>query len=163
VRSAAAVAELADEDLLDAVQRQTFRFFWEGAHPASGLAPDRRTRDDGPADDRVAIGGSGFGVMAMLVAIERGWVERGGALERPGRMLDLLLRATCYHGALSHFIDGRTGATIPFYRKDDAADLVETSFLCMGLICARQYFTGEAPAERAVRAKVDQIWHEVEW
>ena len=39
----AELAALADEELLEAVQRQTFRFFWEGGHPVSGLAPDRRT------------------------------------------------------------------------------------------------------------------------
>jgi hypothetical protein len=161
--SPAALAELPDEQLLDTIQRQTFRFFWEGAHPASGLAPDRRTRHAEPVDDHVAIGGSGFGVMALLVAVERNWVTRDAALERLSRMLDVLLRATCYHGVFPHFMDGRTGATIPFWRKDDAADLVETSFLCMGLLCARQYFAADTPAERSVRGRIDQLWHDVEW
>jgi hypothetical protein len=160
------LAALSDDALLEAVQRQTFRYFWEGAHPVSGLAFDRRTLGkpaSGTAADAVTIGGSGFGVMALIVATERGWVTRAAALERLGRMLDLLLVARCYHGAYPHFMNGRTGETIPFWRKDDAGDLVETSFLVMGLLCARQYFDRETPEEAAVRSKISILWNEVEW
>ena len=159
-----ALARLPDDELLEAIQRQTFRFFWEGAHPSCGLAPDRRpVRDDASEDDLVAIGGSGFGVLALIVAAERGWVSRDAALERLGRMLDLLVRSTCYHGAFPHFMNGRTGATIPFIRKDDGGDLVETSFLCMGLLAARQYFDRDVPRERSVRDRITWLWQDVEW
>ncbi len=165
--TAAALAALPDADLLEQVARQTFRFFWDGAHPGSGLAPDRRAGlDEIPGetvDDLVTTGGSGFGVMAILVAVERGWVRREAALERLGRMLRTLGRARCYHGALPHFMDGATGATIPFGRKDDGGDLVETAFLCMGLLCARQYFQGDTPPERALRGAITDIWEGVEW
>lgn len=161
--SPAALAALADGALIECVQRQTFRFFWDGAHPHSGLAPDRRTTREEPVDDLVSIGGSGFGVMALIVAVERGWVTREAALERLGRMLDLLLRATCYHGVFPHFMNGSTGATIPFSRKDDGGDLVETSFLCMGLLCARQYFQRDTPVEHALRGRITRICDEVEW
>lgn len=162
-RSPAALAMLPDEALIEVVQRQTFRFFWEGSHPVSGLAPDRRTLSTQAVEDQVAIGGSGFGVMALIVAVERGWVTRDAAVERLGRMLDLLIRAQCYHGVFPHFINGRTGATIPFWRKDDGGDLVETSFLCMGLLCARQYFDRDTPAEQSARLRITWIWEEVEW
>lgn len=159
----AALAALPDDELLEHVQRQTFRFFWEGSHPASGLAPDRRyTRAEQP-DDLVAIGGSGFGVMALIVAVERGWVGRDAALKRLEEMLKLLARATGYHGVFPHFLDGRTGATIPFGAKDDGGDLVETSFLIMGLLCARQYFSGDTPLERSVRGRITGLWEDVEW
>src|SRR5262245_13055525 len=105
---AAMLAELPDRELIDAVQRQTFRFFWEGAHSGSGLAPDRRATRDGPAHDLVATGGSGFGVMALIVAVERGWIARAEAVERLARMVDLLRRATCYHGVFPHFLNGHT-------------------------------------------------------
>ena len=160
--SPASLAALPDEELLEAVQRQTFRYFWEGAHPQSGLALDRRGPGD-HADDRAAVGGSGFGVMCVIVAAERRWITRTAALERLHRMLAVLVRAPCYHGALPHFIDGRSGATLPFTRKDDAADLVETSFLVMGLLCARQYFQSEEPAEQRLRGLVDYLWRDVEW
>jgi hypothetical protein len=161
--SPAALAALPDEALIDAIQRQTFKFFWEGAHPVSALAYDRLSHTGLAKDDKVAIGGSGFGIMALIVAVERGWVTRAEALPRLDRMLDFLILATCYHGAFSHFINGRSAATIPFFRKDDGGDLVETSFLCMGLLCARQYFRGHSKLEKSIRGRVNLLWEEVEW
>jgi hypothetical protein len=158
-----ALAALPDDELLEVVQRQTFRFFWDGANPVSGLAPDSCPTRADHIPDLVAIGGSGFGVMALIVAAERGWVTREAALERLGRMLDVLIRATCYHGVYPHFMNGRTGATIPFMRKDDGADLVETSFLFMGLLCARQYFQRDSKVEKTVRDRINWLWEEVEW
>jgi hypothetical protein len=160
----AALATLPDEELLETVQRRHFRYFWEGAHPDSGLAFDRRTSGQEPAIDAwITIGGSGFGVMALIVAAERGWVTRAAALERLSHMLALLVRARRYHGAYPHFMNGRTGETIPFFGKDDAADLVETSFLMMGLLCARQYFGRDTKEEAAARARITSLWNEVEW
>jgi hypothetical protein len=159
----AGLAGLSDDALIEAVQRQTFRYFWEGAHPRSGLAYDRRTTQAHPADDKVTLGGSGFGVMAIVIAVERGWITREAAVERLRAMVEVLLHATCYHGAFPHFMNGRTGATIPFWRKDDGGDLVETSFLIMGLLCARQYFDRDTPIESAIRARISWMWEEVEW
>lgn len=161
--SPSALAALPDDELLEAVARRSFGFFWEGAHPASGLALDRCTTRARSADDRVAVGGSGLGVMALLVAVERGWVTRAAALDRLGQMLDLLARSPCYHGALPHFMNGRTAATMHFGRKDDGGDLVETAFLCMGLLCARQYFQADTAQERLVRDRITSIWEDVEW
>jgi len=157
------LAALPEEALLETVQRQTFGFFWEAGHPVSGLAPDRCTTTEGPKDDLVATGGSGFGVMAHIVAAEREWITRAAAAERIGNMLELLTRATCYHGVFPHFMNGRTGATIPFTRKDDGGDLVETSFLIMGLLCAREYFKRKNPQESKIRGLVNYLWNEVEW
>jgi len=157
------LATLADDELLEEVQRQTFRLFWEAAHPVSALAPDRRPAGRRQTDDLVAAGGSGFALMALIVAVERGWIRRAEALERLDAMLEVLGRATCYHGALPHFLDGRTGATLPFSRKDDGGDLVETSFLCMGLLTARQYFDRDTPAETRLRGAMSWLWEEVEW
>lgn len=157
------LAALPDEELLETVQRQTFGFFWEAAHPVSGLAPDRCKTSAGPTDDLVATGGSGFAAMALIVAAARGWVARAAAAERVGHMLDLLARATCYHGVFPHFMNGRTGATIPFTRKDDGGDLVETSLLMMGLLCAREYFSRASAAESKIRGLVNYIWNDVEW
>ena len=159
-----ALATLPDDELLEAVQRQTFRYFWEGAHPASGLAPDRRTVRGPSPDDPVTIGGSGFGVMALLVAVERGWITRAQGLARLACMLEFLGRAPRYHGAFAHYLDGRTGATVPLLgQQDDGGDLVETALLCMGLLCARQYFQGSVPAEVAARERITALYEAVEW
>ena len=86
-RTAASLTHLSDGKLLEAVQRQTFAFFWDGAEKASYLARDRCTTKAVPANDLVAVGGSGFGIMALIVAVERGWVSRGAAAARLARML----------------------------------------------------------------------------
>lgn len=156
-------ANLSDDAILDLVQRQTFRFFWEGAHPVSGLARDRLTLDSDRADDLVAVGGSGFAVMALIVAAERGWISREAAIERLGCMLEMLVKSPSYHGMFPHFMNGRTGATVPFGRKDDGGDIVETSLLFQGLLCARQYFNNAGTAERSLRDRITWLWDEVEW
>ncbi|MFZ5676257.1 MAG: glucoamylase family protein [Pseudomonadota bacterium] len=155
-------AQLSDDELLEFAQRETFRYFWEGAHPVSFMALDRRYRTERD-DDKATTGGTGFGVMAFIVAVERKWATREEVLERLGRMLDILEVATCYHGVLPHFMDGRTGATIPFWRKDDGSDVVETSLLFQGLLCARAYFNRDTPAERRLRGRITWLWMEVEW
>jgi hypothetical protein len=157
------VQPLSDEQLLDLLQRQTFRYFWEGAHPVSGLALDRCHRRADDPDTPVSIGGSGFGAMALIVACERAWVSREQALARFSVMLDCLEKATCYHGMYPHFMRGDTGATVPFSRKDDGADLVETSLLFQGLLCARAYFDRDVPEERRVRERIGWLWREAEW
>ena len=157
---------MPDDALLEIVQRQTFRYFWEAAHPVTGLAFDRRSAGTSAADaveDPVVSGGTGFGVMALIVAAERGWIERAAALERLGRILELLLSARRYHGAFPHFMNGRTGETIPFSPNDDAADLVETSLLMMGLLCAREYFDRGTQEEAVTRSRITMLWDEVEW
>ena len=158
----AALARLQGAALLEAVQRQCFGFFWEGAETHSLMARDRVTRRGPPKNDLVAVGGSGFGVMALIVAAARGWKRRKAVAARLSTMLDLLERAPCYHGALPHFLDGRTGRTIALLgRKDDGGDLVETSFLVMGLLCARAWF--DRPEEKHLRDRITQLWREVEW
>jgi hypothetical protein len=158
-----ALAGLSDAELLEAVQRQTFRFFWEGGHPVSGLALDRTLSHAAPAVDLVTIGGSAFGILSFIVAAERGWQTRDEILERLGTMLEFLSRATRYHGVFSHFINGSTGATIELFRKDDGGDLVETAMLFMGLLSARQYFDRDTPREGQLRAQITALWEAAEW
>jgi hypothetical protein len=149
---------LSDEALLELVQRQTFRYFWDFAHPVSGLSRERS--NGGP--EVVTTGGSGFGVMAVIVAAERGWIERKEALAHLLKLVRFLERASHTHGVFPHWLDGATGRTIPFSRKDDGGDLVETSFLMAGLLCVRQYFTGGGQ-EAELRSVIDRLWADVEW
>jgi hypothetical protein len=155
--------DLSDEDLIDCVQRQTFRFFWEAAHPVSGLIPDSRTAQGEAVDDRMAVGGSGFGIMAIIVATARGWISRESALGRIERIVAFLARASRFHGIYPHYMDGHTGAPIPMSRKNDGADIVETSYLFMGLLCAREAFDGDFPAEIRLRRQITRLWGEAEW
>lgn len=151
------------DTLLDQVQRQTFLYFWEGAHADSKLVYDKRWVNGAIATNMISISGTGFGVMAIIVAAERGWIERSEALERLTLILDRLALATRYHGAFPHMVDGATSETVQFSQYDDAGDLVETTLLLQGLICAREYFTGDAQAEENLRTNVTRLFDEVEW
>ena len=151
--------QISDEELLTKVQEQTFRYFWEGAEPNSGMARERTS-----SGTTVTTGGTGFGVMAMTVAAERGFITRGEACERVQRIVTFLAeKATSYHGAFSHWIYGDTGQTRPFSDNDDGADLVETALLFQGLLTARAYFDGADASETTLRADITRLWEAVEW
>ncbi|MGK6311971.1 glucoamylase family protein [Neorhizobium sp. DT-125] len=151
------------DDCLDGIQSQTFKFFWDGAHPESGLPFDKCYASGAPSPSTVSVSGVGFGILAIIVATERGWIGRAVALERLATMLDHLERSPRFHGAFAHFIDGATGAAMHFSEKDNGGDLVETTFLMQGLICAREYFSAVTDKEEKLRACVDRLFAAVEW
>lgn len=154
---------LSDSALLDLVQKQTFRYFWDFAHPVSGLARERSNTNAGYGHETVTTGGTGFGIMAVVVATERGWVKRDSAAKFMLKMVNFLLKADAYHGVFPHWLNGETGKTIRFSRKDDGGDLVETSYLFQGLLCARQYFNQDNPVENEFRGKFNWLWTGIEW
>jgi hypothetical protein len=150
---------ISDTALLDLVQKQTFKYFWNLAHPVSGLARERNT-----SGDLVTSGGSGFGIMSIVVAASRGFIGRDEALTRMQKIVGFLRdTAQTFHGAYPHWLDGKTGEVIPFSDKDDGADLVETSFLMQGLLTARQFFDGASTDETNLRNDINTIWDRVEW
>ncbi|PSL48012.1 hypothetical protein CLV51_102872 [Chitinophaga niastensis] len=154
---------LSDTALLELVQQQTFRYFWDFGHPVSGMARERSNKAFDYGDEVVTTGGTGFGVMAMVVAAERGWITRDEALTRLLKMISFLQKADNYHGIFPHWLNGSTGKTIPFSRKDDGGDLVETAFLFQGLLTVRQYFNHDTPRENELRNKINRTWNEAEW
>ncbi|MDQ2862749.1 MAG: beta-glucosidase [Bacteroidota bacterium] len=154
---------LNDSELLDVVQKQTFKYFWNFAHPVSGMSRERSNEAYNYGNEVVTTGGTGFGVMAVIVATQRKWIGRDTAARFLLKMVNFLLKANSYHGAFPHWLDGATGKTIPFSRKDDGADLVETSFLFEGLLCARQYFNANNITENDLRNRINGMWNDIEW
>ena len=146
---------LSDAALMTLVQKQTFGYFWDFAHPVSGMARERSNVAYGYGGEVVTTGGTGFGVMAMVVAAERGWVTRDSIAQHLLKMVKFLSTATSYHGVFPHWMNGATGKTIPFSTKDDGADLVETSYLFQGLLCARQYFDRQNATETGIRSTIN--------
>ena len=148
-----------DSTLLDMVQRATFKYFWDYAHPVSGLARERLG-----SGETCAIGGSGFGVMAIIVGIERGFITRTQGVTRMLTILNFLTtKADRFHGAFPHWMNGTTGKVIPFSTKDDGGDIVETSYMIEGLLTARQYFNQDNSDEKQIRDLITSIWESVEW
>lgn len=147
-----------DTALLTLVQHRTFDYFWKFGHPVSGLAPERTA-----TPDTVTIGGSGFGVMAILVGIDRKFITREEGLDRLLKIVNFLVRADHYHGIWPHWLNGSTGKTIPFSRKDDGGDVVESAYMFQGLLAVRQYFTGDSRKEQELRTKIGWLWGDAEW
>ncbi|MEJ7769450.1 MAG: glucoamylase family protein [Chitinophagaceae bacterium] len=154
---------LSDTALLELVQKQTFRYFWDFAHPVSGLARERSNTSFDYGDEVVTTGGSGFGIMAIIVAAERKWITRNEAAKRMLKIVKFLWKADAFHGVFPHWLNGETGKVIRFGRKDDGGDLVESSFLFQGLLCAQQYFNDTSITERDMRNRIGWLWDEVEW
>jgi hypothetical protein len=150
---------LTDTQLLDTVQRRTFRYFWEFGHPVSGMSRERNT-----SGDLVTTGGTGFGIMSIVAAVNRNFITRSEGRDRILKISNFLItNCTRYHGAFAHWINGATGSTIPFSANDNGADLVETSYLINGLLTAREYFNTADAVEIDLRNKINSIWNAVEW
>jgi hypothetical protein len=150
---------ISDSALLTLIQQQTFKYFWDFGHPVSGMARERNT-----SGETVTTGGTGFGIMTIPVAVNRNFITRAEGLGRVQKIVSFLRNtAPNFHGAFSHWMNGTTGAVVPFASNDDGADLVETSYMMMGLLTARQYFNGADAAETNLRSGIDSLWRAVEW
>jgi exo beta-1,2-glucooligosaccharide sophorohydrolase (non-reducing end) len=160
VATTASTKQLTDDELLSMLQEECFRYYWEGAHPKAGM-----TLENIPGDDRiVATGASGFGIMALIVGVDRGFITREQGLDRLTKITTFLKNAPRYHGVWSHFMNGTTGKSLPVFDMfDNAGDLVETAFLMEGLLAARQYFHGPSEREKALYENISQLWNTVEW
>ncbi|MBL0883165.1 MAG: beta-glucosidase [Chitinophagaceae bacterium] len=159
-------ASAEDSKIFTAVQRATFQYFWDGAEPVSGLARERYHNDDAyPQNDKniVTSGGGGFGVMAILVGIERKFITREEGRKRLEKIVTFLETADRFHGVWPHWWNGETGKVKPFSKYDDGGDLVESSFMLQGLLCVRQYFKDGNTKEKALATRIDQLWKEVDF
>ncbi|WP_245303951.1 glucoamylase family protein [Agrobacterium bohemicum] len=150
-------------DDIDEIHRRTFEYFWLGSHPVSGLVRDRLRADGTSINEIASISGTGFGVLAIIVGAERGWITRDQALDRVTTIVRTLSKAKRFHGAFAHFLHADTCEVIPFSPKDDGGDLVETAFLLQGLICAREYFSRPTLAETRFRSLAQDLITGVEW
>jgi hypothetical protein len=183
IKTVGIINNLSNEDLLETIQRQTFRYFWHYAHPNGGMARERSNTvkadfyldyineaNDEPnlskgtfGPEACAVGGTGFGILATIVAVERNWISREAALDRLMQIVDFLAKADSYHGIYPHFINGDTGRAIAFDRLDDGADIVETAYLMMGLLSARAYFNGDSAKERYLVKRINEMWTAANW
>ncbi|HEA29371.1 MAG TPA: beta-glucosidase [Leeuwenhoekiella sp.] len=159
---------LSKSELLSIVQKQTLKYFWDYAESNSGMARERYHPNgnyNGKDPNTVTTGGSGFGLMALIVGIERGFIPRDKALQRLDKIADFLEKTPRYHGAWPHWINGKTGETESFGNdnKDNGGDIVETSFLSQGFIVVREYLKNGSEKEKAVAFKYDKLWKGIDW
>jgi len=152
--------KMQDDELLSMVQEACFRYYWEAAHPVAGLSLENIPGDE----NLIAIGASGFGIMGIIVGIERGFISRDEGTSQLLKIAHFLKNADRFHGAFPHFMDGRIGKVIPLFGKyDNGGDLVETAFLMQGLLVARQYFNKDNDTEKEIVKNITDLWEAVEW
>lgn len=161
---AAAVSDAAaQEAFLDDVQERTFRWFWDLAHPDTGLVPDRW-----PTESFSSIAATGFGLAAYPVGVERGWVSREAARDRVLATLRFLWQAPQgpqpagvigHQGFFYHFLDPATG------ERFETVELstIDTTLLLAGALVCRAYFDGDDPAEAEIRQLVTDLYGRVDW
>ena len=158
------IEPLSDMEMMDLVQRETFKYFWDFAESNSGAARERYMVSNPSKDENlVTTGGTGFGLMVILVGIERGYVARAEAVTRLETLLSFLENSNRFRGAWPHWLNGTNGRVIPFSNQDNGGDLVETSFLAQGLICINEYFKNGSSTEIQLANRADKLWKGVEW
>ncbi|NVO19417.1 MAG: Ig-like domain-containing protein [Bacteroidetes bacterium] len=150
--------QISDDELLTLVQQQTFRYFYDFGHPGSGMARERNT-----SGDIVTTGGSGFGVMALIVGMERGFITRSEGVTRLAKIIGFLETCDRFHGAWSHWINGSNGHVVPFGDQDNGGDLVETAYMAQGLITMRQYLDPSSSVENDLINRINALYNGIEW
>src|SRR5712692_3404119 len=142
-QSAQAAHKLSREDelFLEDLQRRSFQYFWEQANPETGLVPDRARTDASPLDENhrnvVSIAATGFGLTALCIAAEHGWIDRTQARERSRNTLRFFGgQAFEEHGWFYHWLDAKTGER----RWKSEVSSIDTALLLAGILTERQYY-----------------------
>jgi exo beta-1,2-glucooligosaccharide sophorohydrolase (non-reducing end) len=151
---------MSDDELLTMVQEAHFRYYRDGSESHSGLALECIPG----VETMVALGAAGFGLMALIVGVDRGFVSREEGIQQVRKALTFLAKADRFHGVWSHFLDGPSAKVVPFFGQyDNGGDLVETAFMAQALLCLRQYFDKDSEDEQWIRDTVTALWESIEW
>lgn len=127
-----------DEKFLDDLEQRGLAYFVDGADPVTGLMPDRAGANGG-AKDVASIASVGFGLTALCIGDERGWIKHQEAYDRALRVLRFLReKAPQEHGHFYHFLNMRTGERT----WNCEVSNIDTALLMAGVLTARQQFPG---------------------
>jgi hypothetical protein len=154
--------EPSDEAMLDELQRSSFGYFLANVNPRNGLVADT-TRAGSPSSIAVI----GFALSACPVGVERGWIERGDAVQRALSVLRFFMGsdqsgepgATGYRGFYFHFLDMHSGTRTWL----SELSLIDTAFLIAGMLTAAAYFGADTPQEAELRGLADALYRRVDW
>ncbi len=144
--------------VIDEWQRKTFNYFYDGASP-TGMILEGNDRGDGGI---ITIGGSGFGLMAIIVGSERNWITRDEAAARTQKIVRFLGKADRFHGMWSHWYNP-DGTASPFGDQVKTGDIVESAFMAAGLLTALEYYTLNNAVETEIRDSVNSFWNTMDW
>lgn len=154
-----AVSE-ADRAFVEDLEHRSFEYFWEQADHGTGLVLDRARVDGGrakgPSRDIASAAATGFGLTAICIGAERGWISKKDAEERVRATLDFFAnKAAQEHGWFYHWMDVATGER----KWDSEASSVDTAFLLAGVLTAAQYF----PDDPEIPKLANQIYERVDF
>jgi len=154
------VIPVSEDALLDMTQRYTTRYFYDFAQPQTGFARERNNDING---DIITTGGTGFGIMALIAGVERGYFSRLEAFGKIEKIVGFLEKSERFHGAWAHWYDAATGKVFNFSKYDNGGDLVETAFLTQGLLTAREYYRNGNENEDTLVKRITKLWETIEW
>jgi hypothetical protein len=153
---------MSDTDLLDELQRNTFRYFLDQADPGTGLVRDR-TEEGAPA----SIAATGLALACYPVAVERGFLTRKEAIGRTITTLRFFSEsrqgpepdATGHRGFYYHFLDMETG------RRALRCELstLDTALLAAGFLTVATYFDAGSDDEADIRSLAGELVARVDW
>ena len=148
----------ADEAFLEDLEHRSFQYFWEQADPNTGLVADRARMDGSPLDENHhnvgSIASTGFGLTALCIAADRGWIERAKAIERTRNTLSFFAdHAYQQHGWFYHWLDIKTGER----RWNSEVSSIDTALLLAGVLTARQYFRDQPEIKRLATKIYDRV------
>jgi hypothetical protein len=144
-----------DEAFLEDLSRANFQLFQETTHPKTGLVKDRVRLPDSRSNKISSIAATGFGLTALCVADERGWLKHSAALDRARKSLRFLWRGMPQeHGFFYHFVDWRTGAR----EWQSEVSSIDSAILLCGVLSCRQNFADDEIKELATK-----IYERMDW
>jgi len=146
-----------DDQFLNEVESASFLFFWEQGSPRTGMVKDRCNVNAPRQGDAASIAATGFGLTALCIGAQRGFISNSAALERAFVTLRFLWRKLPNHrGFFYHFANPETGERM----FDSEVSSVDTAILLCGVLTCRQHFRHPAVAELAnlIFSRVDWSW-----
>lgn len=144
-----------DDQLLDELEHDNFLFFWEQAHQQTGLIKDRCNVRSNDTSVAASIASTGFGLTAICIADQRGYISRAEARLRVVQTLSFLWHKLPTHrGFFYHFANINTGERI----WDSEVSSIDTAILLCGALTCRQHF-----ADKDIDQLAHAIFDRVDW
>ena len=146
-----------DDQFLDELEKNTFQYFWDQANPKTGLVKDRcNVRNENDTNVVGSIASTGFGLTALCIGANRGYIQKSAAVERVlATLRSLWGKLPNHRGFFYHWANITTGERV----WDAEVSSVDTAILLCGVITCREYFSSSAE----VQALADDIFDRVEW
>jgi len=150
------------DKMLHRLQKESFGYFARECNPSNGLVRDNTSR---LAPSSIAV--TGFSFAVYVVAVERGFMSRSEALKRSLNAVRFFASspqgaqpdATGHRGFYYHFLDMEKGARA----AGCELSTMDTGLLILGMLVAREYFSGDGARERELRERIGEIWRRVDW